>query len=117
MAQVIINIENHTPECTVSDLRRKLAQVLSKLDGKQEASFTFVLTLKNYQQPALAEPSIKDPMGFGSFLRGDWYRAGHLRGDLSALNLSGVTTGRIAREENLAEPTVVFGELARPEND
>jgi hypothetical protein len=61
MPKHTIHIQND--QCTVKDMRRQLAQVLSKLDGENNISFTFSAKLDNYR------------------------------------------------------PTVVYGELARPEND
>ena len=49
MAKIVINIDNHDQKYTVSEMRRRLAQVLSKLDGGHEVSFSFTATLENYQ--------------------------------------------------------------------
>lgn len=49
MSKLTIHIENHEQKYTVSEMRRRLAQVLSKLNGDQIVSFTFDATLANYQ--------------------------------------------------------------------
>jgi Ribonuclease G/E len=49
MSKLTIRIENHQQKFTVSEMRKRLAQVLSKLEGNQEVSFTFVATLESYQ--------------------------------------------------------------------
>lgn len=54
MSKLNINIENHEQKYTVSEMRRRLAQVLSKLNGDQEVTFTFTCTLKHYQPAAVA---------------------------------------------------------------
>lgn len=49
MSRLTIRIDNHEQPYTVSQMRKRLAQVLSKLDGSQEVSFTFTAALENYQ--------------------------------------------------------------------
>ena len=78
MPRLNIRIDNYGQPVTVSQMRRQLAQVISKMPGDQEVKFTFVAVLEEYQ-PA-------------------------------------PTVHQIEAEEN-AEPTIVFGELARPENN
>ena len=63
MPRLNIRIDNYGQPVTVSQMRKQLAQVVSKMPGDQEVKFTFVAVLEDYQ------------------------------------------------------PAVVFGELARPEND
>jgi len=48
MSKLLIRVDNHDQPYTVSEMRKRLAQVLSKLNGDQEVSFTFVATLENY---------------------------------------------------------------------
>lgn len=55
MSKLTLRIENHGQVYTVSEMRRRLAQVLSKLDGGQEVSFAFTATLENYQGTLVPE--------------------------------------------------------------
>jgi hypothetical protein len=62
MAKLNINIESHEQGYTVSEMRKRLAQVLSKLDGDQPVTFTFAAALQNYKSKTvrmgeLARPS------------------------------------------------------------
>ena len=90
MSKLLIRIDNHDQPYTVSEMRKRLAQVLSKLNGDQEVSFTFVATLEHYQpERHLTMPAI---LGMPY--------------DLSKAEIT------------LAEGLRAFyGELARPEND
>lgn len=45
-----VNVENQ--KTTVSDMRKELARILSKLPGDSDVAFNFRATLKNYK-PAL----------------------------------------------------------------
>jgi hypothetical protein len=49
MSQLLIHVESHEQRYTVSQMRRRLAQVLSKLRGDQEVTFTFNATFESYQ--------------------------------------------------------------------
>ena len=49
MAKLHIQIDNHDGPYTVSEMRRKLAKVLSKLNGDQEVRFMFTAALDQYQ--------------------------------------------------------------------
>ena len=48
MATLMIQIDDHDQPYTVREMRRRLAQVLSKLDGDQIVSFSFNARLENY---------------------------------------------------------------------
>lgn len=48
MSTITIQIDNHEQPYTVSEMRRRLAQVLSKLNGDQTVSFSFNARLENY---------------------------------------------------------------------
>jgi hypothetical protein len=54
MPKMTLQIDNHDQPYTVSEMRKRLAQVLSKLDGGQEVSFSFSARFENYT-PAPAE--------------------------------------------------------------
>jgi hypothetical protein len=84
MKRVSFNIGTHGVETTAAEMRRRLAQILSKIPGDQLVFFNLTLHLEDYK-PAQRNPWV---------------------------------TGFTAAD--LAEPIsfgVVFGELARPEND
>ena len=49
MAKLHIQIDNHEGPYTVSELRKRLAKVLSKLDGGAEIRFMFTAALDDYQ--------------------------------------------------------------------
>lgn len=87
MPKLVINIENHQQKYTVSEMRRRLAQVLSKLQGDQEVTFSFRASLENYQpeiKPSIVTNSNSNPTIDVHFHK---------------------------------KSSAVFGELARPEND
>ena len=48
MIKLNINIKNHEQHYTVSEMRRRLAQVLSKLNGDQSVTFSFRAELTDY---------------------------------------------------------------------
>jgi hypothetical protein len=49
MAKLHLQIDNHDGPYTVSELRKRLARVLSKLNGDAEIRFMFTAALENYQ--------------------------------------------------------------------
>lgn len=51
-------VNNREQKYTVSEMRRRLAQVLSKLSGDQEVSFSFRATLENYEPAPTPKPTI-----------------------------------------------------------
>jgi len=55
MSKLLIRVDNHDQPYTVSEMRKRLAQVLSKLNGDQEVAFTFVATLEHYQPRPIEE--------------------------------------------------------------
>ena len=48
MSKMTINIENTKPDCRVRDIRRQLAQVLSRLAGDREATFNLTVRLGDH---------------------------------------------------------------------
>jgi hypothetical protein len=48
MAKLHLQIDNHDGPYTVSEMRKRLAKVLSKLNGDQEVRFMFTAALNNY---------------------------------------------------------------------
>ena len=96
MSKLTIRIDNHDQHYTVSEMRKRLAQVLSKLSGDQEVTFTFVANLEYYQPAA--------PQGYNC---------------LRANCTSPVPHFHLSHADDHAglTPPVVFGELARPENN
>lgn len=131
MPKLVINLSSHPQQITVSQMRKRLAQVLSKLNGDQEVSFNFIATLENYQ-PAVAPKDIYEPFAASR---------GILRSTAKSRILGmGYTFGQdgVAPQKNYClhpngfedgichscmlletdfTPTAVFGELARPAND
>jgi hypothetical protein len=71
MAKLNINIESHEQKYTVSDMRKRLAQVLSKLDGDQPVTFSFRAELTDYQP----EPFFKMPYHTPTVKMGELARA------------------------------------------
>jgi len=67
MSKLLIRIDNHDQPYTVSEMRKRLAQVLSKLNGDQEVAFTFVATLPEYRP----EPA---PIKYTTFIFGELAR-------------------------------------------
>jgi hypothetical protein len=59
MAHITISARTNGEKTTVSEMRKRLARVLSKLDGAQEVSFSFAATLDSYR-PSLGIPKIPD---------------------------------------------------------
>lgn len=49
MAQLTINIDNQGQPYTVAEMRKHLAQVLSKLNGDQTVTFSFRANLPEYR--------------------------------------------------------------------
>jgi hypothetical protein len=64
MSTLNINIDNHGQEYTVSEMRRRLAQVLSKLHGDQKVTFAFRAELSDYQHVPVVPPTLKSPAGY-----------------------------------------------------
>lgn len=61
MPLITIRIDDHGETMTVREMRRRLAQILSKLDGDHQVSFSFVARL-DYSQPSQTE--CHHPWGF-----------------------------------------------------
>jgi len=89
MKRITINVGTHGVETTASEMRKRLAQVLSKIPGDQVVFFNLTLHLENYE-PAPAKYSTHI-VGAGELIR---------EGDHSG-----------------SSPCALYGELARPEND
>ena len=49
MSRVVMHLSNHGNRFTVREMRRRLASLLSKLDGDQEVIFDFQAVLENYR--------------------------------------------------------------------
>jgi hypothetical protein len=49
MAHITISAGTNGEKTTVSEMRKRLARVLSKLDGDQEVSFSFAASCENYR--------------------------------------------------------------------
>jgi hypothetical protein len=56
MATITIRIVDHDQPYTVREMRRRLAQVLSKLDGEQTVSFSFSARIENYTPRTVSTP-------------------------------------------------------------
>ncbi len=56
MATITIQIDNHEQKFTVGEMRRRLAQVLSKLNGDQIVTFSFNARLENYTPRTVSTP-------------------------------------------------------------
>jgi hypothetical protein len=59
MAHITISAGTNGEKTTVSEMRKRLARVLSKLDGDQEVSFSFAASLDSYR-PSRGIPKIPD---------------------------------------------------------
>lgn len=110
MSKLTIRIENHEQKYTVSEMRRRLAQVLSKLNGDQEVSFTFVAQLEHYTpapRVCAKNPALGAPYDFN-------------QPDLHLKHLGGLWGyARFAEQAAVLREgeNIVHGEFARPEND
>ena len=49
MARIVMHLNNHGSPYPVQEMRRRLAELLSKLDGSQGVVFDFQAVLDNYQ--------------------------------------------------------------------
>ena len=58
MSKLNINIEHYAPEYTVSEMRIRLAQVLSKLNGDQTVTFSFRAELPDYKPAPKSTDSV-----------------------------------------------------------
>ena len=56
MSNLRLHVESHEQKYTVSEMRKRLAQVLSKLDGDQEVTFTFAASLEHYEPTPFTGP-------------------------------------------------------------
>jgi hypothetical protein len=56
MSKLTLHIDNHEQKYTVSEMRKRLTQVLSKLNGDQEVSFTLAVTLDDYTPAPFTGP-------------------------------------------------------------
>ncbi len=67
MARLTISIASQGEVVTVSEMRRRLARVLSKLTGQSEITFSFSANLENYKPapPMNRRPCLgRDPMPY-----------------------------------------------------
>lgn len=88
MTRITINVGTHGVETTASEMRKRLAQVLSKIPGDQVVFFNLTLHLENYS-PITPEQARR--------VIDELYEVGESHSGLL--------------------PPMVYGELARPEND
>ena len=121
MSKLNINLDNHGQPYTVSEMRIRLAQVLSKLDGGQLVTFSFRADLPDYK-PAddlyvmFVSRGFKVPDSLDTRhatmnpALGAPYKLGDVIQDTSG-GLWNYVDG-LREGEN-----VVHGPLARPEND
>ena len=68
MSKLNINIENHEQKYTVSEMRKRLAQVLSKLNGDQPATFSFRAELTDYTPAPECQQILELPVICGAYL-------------------------------------------------
>ncbi len=54
MKRITINVGTHGVQTAAAEMRRRLAQTLSKIPGDQIVFFNLTLHLENYQPPALS---------------------------------------------------------------
>ena len=120
VSKLNISIDNHGQEYAVSEMRRRLAQVLSKLDGAQKVTFSFRAELAEYK-PAKWD-RIKT---FGGNLRenliqmtsgGEDILTPYAHLDWSENPVAKVA-GHVKTPTSVEFDTAIYGELARPEND
>lgn len=118
MHRITIEVGSHGVVTTVSEMRKRLAKVLSNFPGDQEVFFTFSAHLENSQSNAAEVPcEIWDEMipekprltGFSVFATG--LQAQKFIDELYDRNPC-LSQGYVIRPVL----TVVMGELARPEN-
>ncbi len=103
MAKLHIQIDNHDGPYTVSEMRRKLAKVLSKLNGDQEVRFMFTAALENYTPAA---PVNRRPC-FGCDSEPSLAEIIERNCSLLKESLPKISVSR----------GILFGELSRPSND
>lgn len=115
MSKLVIVVENHQQKYTVSEMRRRLAQVLSKLNGDQEVSFTFSATLENYQPASDASTNFATNMEKYNKLSPE--QKHNTMHPVLGAPYNPWVSGFRAEDLAGAEPTVVLGPLAAPSND
>lgn len=103
MSVLTIQVDNHNQPFTVREMRRRLAQVLSKLNGDMQVSFSFSARLENYQPFPPANSESCNPMGE------PFPPAGRVATEGYSLEWE--------EDKKPSIPGAVYGELARPEND
>lgn len=122
MPKLVINLSSHPQPTTVSQMRKRLAQVLSKLNGDQEVSFNFIATLENYQPTRVPDVLSRGLEAWAKdFLSEVASRpAAAAPREIQCLHPHGFPLGMCnycMLLEADSTPTAVFGELARPENE
>jgi hypothetical protein len=116
MSKLHINIGSRGLPTTVSEMRIRLARALSKLDGATEVYFDFRAEIKNYV------PTGESYEDFAArcFLAGrelGGLQTGRFHSKPASLGAPYVSPHSVIAELREEEPTIVHGELARPEND
>ena len=97
MSQLNIDVDCEGTPVTVRDMRKRLAKMLSGLDGSQMVVYSFRASLPFYR-PA---PEEIVPLELSAEESTALYL---LRNDSDVL-------------PRIADPTMIYGELSRPEND
>ena len=113
MAKVTIVLENHGEKYTVRDMRRRLAQVLCRLNGDQEVSFHFVATMENYNVDLYAEVAKQNGCS-------RQIAKARVLGKDYTFGVSESPNGDPYAEfikRTSENPNIVVGPLARPENN
>lgn len=98
MKRITINIGTHGVQTTAAEMRRRLAQALSKIPGDQIVFFNLTLHLENYRPTT--------PVGYNCLRNGCTSSVPHFH-----------LTHADDVDHSSLTPTAVYGELARPEND
>ena len=66
MAHITISAGTNGEKTTVSEMRRRLARVLAKLDGNQEVSFSFAASCEHYRVAVSCCKSVTVPKALGA---------------------------------------------------
>lgn len=131
MPTLTIHSGSENVTTTVSDMRRRLARMLSTLKGEQEVTFSFSATILDYQpekdpyQVFANEMTPADIAVARQIAKSRVLGMGYSLGtpekgatDAQPQEPEAVKTGLWDYAQSMAdEPRVIMGELARPEND
>lgn len=121
MKRITINIGTHGVQTTAAEMRRRLAQALSKIPGDQIVFFNLTLHLENYQPAGNSITKIPDsPTTRHAVAKYSTYCIGHNDFAVQSLNRVQMETRDVLNptpDGNTLFDDAVFGELGRPEND